>query len=144
MIRSSFKQQVGVTDPQEISRLKMLAIVGVQNYVVYEQTGCDALTRHHSMHVGLAPNPRRVVRAQESDGEAWEWSGTCWQKRLRHRNQRVRTLISVFPRSSDAMRQFLCANRWDQITLMSSQGPRLQSTLRSSRLALQSQLCAVS
>ena len=39
MIRSSLKAQAAVKDTQEISRLKMLAIVGVQNYVVYEQTG---------------------------------------------------------------------------------------------------------
>ena len=39
MIRSSFKAQRDVTDPQEIARLKSLAIVGVQNYVVFEQTG---------------------------------------------------------------------------------------------------------
>ena len=44
MIRSSFKAQKHVTDPQEIARLKMLAIVGVQNYVVFEQTGCAAST----------------------------------------------------------------------------------------------------
>ena len=39
MIRQSFKAQLHVTDPKEISRLKMLAIVGLQNYVIHEQTG---------------------------------------------------------------------------------------------------------
>ena len=39
MIRQNFRTNVGVTDPKEISRLKMLAIVGLQNYVIHEQTG---------------------------------------------------------------------------------------------------------
>ena len=39
MIRSSFKAQAHVEDPKEIARLKMLAIVGLQNYVIHEQTG---------------------------------------------------------------------------------------------------------
>ena len=42
MIRASFKAQVAVEDPAEIARLKMLAIVGLQNYVIHEQTGCAA------------------------------------------------------------------------------------------------------
>ena len=39
MIRGQFKAQMHVTEPQEIARLKMLAIVGLQNYVIHEQTG---------------------------------------------------------------------------------------------------------
>ena len=39
MIRSSFKAQMFVEDPKEIERLKMQAIVGLQNYVIHEQTG---------------------------------------------------------------------------------------------------------
>ncbi len=39
MVRSSFKAQMHVTDPKEIARLKMLAVVGLQNYVIHEQTG---------------------------------------------------------------------------------------------------------
>lgn len=39
MVRSSFKAQMHVTDPAEVARLKMLAIVGLQNYVIHEQTG---------------------------------------------------------------------------------------------------------
>ena len=39
MIRQSFRAQLHVTDPKEISRLKMLAVVGLQNYVIHEQTG---------------------------------------------------------------------------------------------------------
>lgn len=39
MIRQSFRAQLHVTDPQEIHRLKMLAVVGLQNYVIHEQTG---------------------------------------------------------------------------------------------------------
>ena len=35
MIRSSFKAQMAVTDAEEIARLKMLAIVGLQNYVIH-------------------------------------------------------------------------------------------------------------
>ena len=38
MIRTSFRAQLHVTDKKEISRLKMLAIVGLQNYVIHEQT----------------------------------------------------------------------------------------------------------
>ena len=39
MVRSSFKAQMHVEDPKEIGRLKMLAVVGLQNYVIHEQTG---------------------------------------------------------------------------------------------------------
>jgi len=39
MIRQSFRAQMGVTDEKEIARLKMLAVVGLQNYVIHEQTG---------------------------------------------------------------------------------------------------------
>ena len=39
MIRESFRAQAHVEDPKEIGRLKMLAIVGLQNYVIHEQTG---------------------------------------------------------------------------------------------------------
>ena len=39
MVRAQFKAQMHVEDPQEISRLKMLAVVGLQNYVIHEQTG---------------------------------------------------------------------------------------------------------
>ena len=39
MIRQSFRAQLHVTDPKEIHRLKMLAVVGLQNYVIHEQTG---------------------------------------------------------------------------------------------------------
>ena len=39
MIRSSFRAQAHVTDAAEIARLKMLAVVGLQNYVIHEQTG---------------------------------------------------------------------------------------------------------
>jgi hypothetical protein len=39
MVRSSFRAQMHVTDPAEIQRLKMLGVVGLQNYVIHEQTG---------------------------------------------------------------------------------------------------------
>ena len=39
MIRAQFRAQKDVTDPQEIARLKMLGVVGLQNYVIHEQTG---------------------------------------------------------------------------------------------------------
>ena len=38
MIRQSFRAQMAVTDPKEISRLKMQAVLGLQNYVIHEQT----------------------------------------------------------------------------------------------------------
>ena len=38
MIRQSFRAQLRVTEPTEIARLKMLAVVGLQNYVIHEQT----------------------------------------------------------------------------------------------------------
>ena len=38
MIRAQFRAQMHVDDPKEISRLKMLAMVGLQNYVIHEQT----------------------------------------------------------------------------------------------------------
>ena len=38
MIRSQFRAQIHVEDPKEIDRLKMLAIIGLQNYVIHEQT----------------------------------------------------------------------------------------------------------
>lgn len=39
MVRQQFRTQMHVTDEQEIHRLKMLAVVGLQNYVIHEQTG---------------------------------------------------------------------------------------------------------
>ena len=39
MIRGQFRAQMGATEPEEIARLKMLAVVGLQNYVIHEQTG---------------------------------------------------------------------------------------------------------
>jgi hypothetical protein len=39
MIRGQFRAQMDVTEPEEIARLKMLAVVGLQNYVIHEQTG---------------------------------------------------------------------------------------------------------
>ena len=39
MVRQQFRSQMGVTDEKEIARLKMLAVVGLQNYVIHEQTG---------------------------------------------------------------------------------------------------------
>lgn len=39
MVRSQFRANVGVTDAQEIQRLKMLGVVGLQNYVIHVQTG---------------------------------------------------------------------------------------------------------
>lgn len=38
MIRSSFKANVGVKDEVEINKLKMRAILGIQNYVIHEST----------------------------------------------------------------------------------------------------------
>jgi len=38
MVRQQFKAQMHVTDPQEIDRLKMLGVIGLQNYVIHEQT----------------------------------------------------------------------------------------------------------
>ena len=38
MVRSSFKEHVHVTDPAEISKLKMRAMVGIQNYVIHDST----------------------------------------------------------------------------------------------------------
>ena len=38
MIRSQFKANMYVEDEKEIDRLKMLAIVGMQNYVIHEST----------------------------------------------------------------------------------------------------------
>ena len=39
MIRANFRSHMHVEDPKEIRRLKMLAVVGLQNYVIHEQTG---------------------------------------------------------------------------------------------------------
>ena len=39
MVRAQFKAQMHVTDEAEVRRLKMLAIAGIQNYVIHEQTG---------------------------------------------------------------------------------------------------------
>ena len=39
MVRMQFRSQMHVTDTAEIKRLKMLAIAGIQNYVIHEQTG---------------------------------------------------------------------------------------------------------
>lgn len=39
MIRQNFRQNMAVEDPKEVRRLKMLAVVALQNYVIYEQTG---------------------------------------------------------------------------------------------------------
>ena len=38
MVRSSFKKQMHVTDAAEIARLKMIAVNGLQNYVIHEST----------------------------------------------------------------------------------------------------------
>jgi len=38
MIRGQFRANMHVEDPKEISRLKMLGVVGLQNYVIHEQT----------------------------------------------------------------------------------------------------------
>lgn len=38
MVRSAFKAQMHVTDIAEINRLKMLAVQGLQNYVIHEST----------------------------------------------------------------------------------------------------------
>lgn len=38
MIRASFKANVGVEDEVEINKLKMRAILGIQNYVIHEST----------------------------------------------------------------------------------------------------------
>ena len=38
MVRSSFRAQMHVTDEAEISRLKLLAVKGLQNYVIMEST----------------------------------------------------------------------------------------------------------
>ena len=38
MVRTQFKAQVHVEDEAEISRLKMLAVTGLQNYVIHEST----------------------------------------------------------------------------------------------------------
>ena len=38
MVRAQFKAQMHVTDEQEVRRLKMLAIAGIQNYVIHEST----------------------------------------------------------------------------------------------------------
>ena len=45
-----------VEDPKEISRLKMLAVVGLQNYVIHEQTG-------------KAVESRRKAKRRPSEGE---------------------------------------------------------------------------
>ena len=39
MVRMQFRSQMHVTDTAEIKRLKMLAIKGLQNYVIHESTG---------------------------------------------------------------------------------------------------------
>ena len=38
MVRMQFKAQMHVTDKAEIDRLKMLAVKGLQNYVIHEST----------------------------------------------------------------------------------------------------------
>eukprot|EP00965_Chrysotila_dentata_P243805 6205619-Pleurochrysis_carterae.AAC.3 len=38
MVRSSFKANLLMTDTAEISKLKMRAILGIQNYVIHEST----------------------------------------------------------------------------------------------------------
>ena len=43
--RRALRSQMHVTDPTEISKLKMLAIVGIQNYVIHEQTGTAVESR---------------------------------------------------------------------------------------------------
>uniref|UniRef100_A0A7S2JEG3 Complex 1 LYR protein domain-containing protein n=1 Tax=Haptolina brevifila TaxID=156173 RepID=A0A7S2JEG3_9EUKA len=55
MIRSSFKAQMAVTDTEEIGRLKMLAIVGLQNYVIHEQTG-RAVEKRRRDHKSSSPS----------------------------------------------------------------------------------------
>lgn len=39
MVRGQFRSNMQVEDPKEIQRLKMLGIVGLQNYVIHESTG---------------------------------------------------------------------------------------------------------
>lgn len=75
MIRSSFKAQVNVTDPQEISQLKMQAIVGLQNYVVFVQTGC-ANDKDRARLTSAHKNKQIGLRlAQESHGTTWQRMG---------------------------------------------------------------------
>jgi len=38
MVRASFRAQMHVTDEAEIARLKLLAVKGLQNYVIMEST----------------------------------------------------------------------------------------------------------
>mmetsp|Transcript_11944 Transcript_11944/g.24261 ORF Transcript_11944/g.24261 Transcript_11944/m.24261 type:complete len:116 (-) Transcript_11944:236-583(-) len=38
MVRASFRAQMHVTDETEIARLKLLAVKGLQNYVIMEST----------------------------------------------------------------------------------------------------------
>ena len=54
MIRSQFKANMLVEDEKEIARLKMLAVVGLQNYVIHEQTGKALEKRRRS---GAKPPP---------------------------------------------------------------------------------------
>ena len=54
MVRAQFKAQMHVTDEQEVRRLKMLAIAGIQNYVIHEQTG-KAIEQRNRDAAGAAP-----------------------------------------------------------------------------------------
>ena len=63
MVRAQFKAQMHVTDEQEVRRLKMLAIAGIQNYVIHEQTGKaieqrnrDAAASDTTIHGDPKPN----------------------------------------------------------------------------------------
>ena len=76
-VRSSFKAQMHVEDPTEISRLKMLAIVGLQNYVIQEWTG-KAVESHPHPHHHLYPPPRQVIH--EQTGKAVESRRKAKQK----------------------------------------------------------------
>ena len=55
MVRAQFKAQMHVTDEQEVRRLKMLAIAGIQNYVIHEQTG-KAIEQRNRDAAGAAPD----------------------------------------------------------------------------------------
>ena len=62
MVRSSFRAQLHVTDPKEIHRLKMLAVVGLQNYVIHEQTGKALEKRKRDRGPGAAAPPKEPPR----------------------------------------------------------------------------------
>lgn len=45
MVRTSFKAQMHVEDDEQIRKLKMQAIQGIQNYVIHESTRCAPSAR---------------------------------------------------------------------------------------------------